>query len=59
MTSLNHLYFSHSKEYIPQNIEFHEFPYPEGGELMIQHGVGCRTEQILEIKKIDEDFFQE
>lgn len=27
------------------------------GDLMIQHGVGCRTEQTLEIKKVDEDFF--
>lgn len=29
------------------------------GDLMIQHGVGCRTEQTLEIKKVDEDFFQD
>lgn len=29
------------------------------GDLMIQHGVGCRAEQVLEIKKVDEDFFLE
>lgn len=26
--------------------------------LMIQHGVGCRIEETLQIKKIDEDFFE-
>lgn len=29
------------------------------GALMIQHGVGCGTEQVLEMEKIDEDFFLE
>ncbi len=29
------------------------------GDLMIMHGVGCRTEQVLQIKKVDEDFFTE
>jgi restriction system protein len=27
-------------------------------ELMIRHNVGCRVEDILEIRKIDEDFFE-
>ena len=26
--------------------------------LMIQHGVGCRVEETMYIKKIDEDFFE-
>lgn len=26
--------------------------------LMIRHGVGCRVEEILHIKKLDEDFFE-
>lgn len=28
-------------------------------QLMIQYNVGCRTEEILELKKVDEDFFDE
>jgi restriction system protein len=27
------------------------------GELLIRHNIGCRIEETLEIKKIDEDFF--
>jgi len=27
-------------------------------DLMIRHGIGCRTEETLHIKKIDEDFFE-
>ncbi len=27
--------------------------------LMIQYGVGCRTEETLFIKKVDEEFFEE
>jgi restriction system protein len=26
--------------------------------LMIRHGVGCRIEETLHIKKIDEEFFE-
>jgi restriction system protein len=26
--------------------------------LMIQHGVGCRVEETLAIKRLDEDFFE-
>ena len=26
--------------------------------LMIQHGVGCRVEETLHIKKLDEEFFE-
>jgi restriction system protein len=26
--------------------------------LMIRHNVGCRVEETLEIKKIDEEFFE-
>ncbi len=29
------------------------------GDLMIQHNVGCRIEETLHIKKIDEDYFGE
>jgi len=25
---------------------------------MIQHGVGCRVEETLHIKKLDEEFFE-
>lgn len=28
-------------------------------DLMIRHGVGCRVEETLQVKKIDEDFFQD
>ena len=27
-------------------------------KLMIRHNVGCRVEDTLQIKKIDEDFFE-
>jgi hypothetical protein len=27
--------------------------------LMIRHGVGCRIEETLYIKKVDEEFFEE
>jgi restriction system protein len=26
--------------------------------LMIRHGVGCRIEETLYVKKVDEDFFE-
>jgi restriction system protein len=26
--------------------------------LMIRHNVGCRIEEVLHVKKIDEDFFE-
>lgn len=29
------------------------------GELLIQHNVGCRVQETLHLKKIDEDFFDE
>ena len=29
------------------------------GDLMIRHNVGCRVEETLYLKKIDEDFFGE
>ncbi|WP_366555661.1 hypothetical protein [Aquibaculum sediminis] len=25
--------------------------------LMVRHGVGCRTEELLHLKRVDEDFF--
>jgi restriction system protein len=28
-------------------------------ELMVEHGVGVRTSQIVEFKRLDEDFFSE
>jgi restriction system protein len=33
----------------------------DGGQLtrlMIRHNIGCRVEETLEIKKIDEEFFE-
>lgn len=27
--------------------------------LMVKYGIGCRTEEVLQLKKIDEDFFEE
>jgi restriction system protein len=27
--------------------------------LMVQYGIGCRTEETLKLKKIDEDFFEQ
>jgi len=26
--------------------------------LMIRHNVGCRVEEVLEVKKVDENFFE-
>lgn len=31
---------------------------PHLGKLMLRYNIGCRIEQILEIKKLDEEFFQ-
>lgn len=31
---------------------------PHVARLMLRHGVGCRVEEILTIKKLDEDFFE-
>ncbi len=31
---------------------------PQFVGLMIRHGVGCRVEETLTIKKLDEEFFE-
>lgn len=31
---------------------------PHVARLMLRHGVGCRVEETLTIKKLDEDFFE-
>lgn len=31
---------------------------PQLARLMIRHGVGCRVEEVLHIKKLDEEFFE-
>ena len=28
------------------------------GRLMVRHNVGCRDQEVLRIKRIDEDFFE-
>ena len=60
--SLSQLRLSPGKRRRPPNASAKRIVLIDGtrlGDLMIRHDVGCRIEETLHVKKVDEDFFLE